>query len=112
MNMPDSKGTSFGWVVAGAGAILIAATFLIGNSSGYSHPGMRSEHAAPAKSSMPEDMPVIVSDDSKTFHVSGCTFIHDKAKSKTISTKEAVRQGYSPCIRCLRKYAAFAKPVE
>ena len=57
---------------------------------------------------MPDAMPVIVSADGKTFQVSGCTFIHDKAKSKTISRGEAVREGYFPVL-CLRKYAVFAK---
>jgi hypothetical protein len=108
MNMPDSRGTAVGWIVAVSGAVIILAIFLIGDSSAYSHPELRSEHAAPAKSSIPEAMPVIVSQDGKTFHVSGCTFIHDK-KPKTISSGEAVREGYSPCVRCLRKYAAFAK---
>ncbi|MGH9512880.1 MAG: hypothetical protein ACRD2U_12170 [Terriglobales bacterium] len=112
MNTSASGGSAFGWIVALAGAILIAAVFLIGDSSASSHPMLRSEHAAPAKSSMPTSMAVVVSDDGKTFHVSGCTFIHDKAKSKTISSGEAAREGYSPCIRCLRKYAAFAKSVD
>jgi hypothetical protein len=108
MNMPDSRGTAFGWIVAATGAVLILAVFPIGDSSAYSHPDLRSEHAAPARSPIPDGMPVIVSDDGKTFHVSGCTFIHDK-KPKTISSGDAVRQGYSPCVRCLRKYIAFAK---
>jgi hypothetical protein len=109
MSMPDSRGTAFGWIVAFPAAMVIVFSFLIAASFCYSSPPLRSEHAAPAESSMPDAMPVVVSDDGKTFHVSGCSFIHDKAKSKTISSEEAVRQGYSPCVRCLRKYAAFAK---
>jgi len=108
MNMPDSRGTAFGWIVAFPAVMLIVFSFLIAASFSYSSPKLRSEHAAPAKSSIPEAIPVIVSPDGKTFHVSGCTFIHDK-KPKTISSGDAVREGYSPCVRCLRKYAAFAK---
>jgi len=47
---------------------------------------------------------VVITEDGKTFHVPGCTFIHDKAKLRTITAGEALREGYTPCVRCLRKY--------
>jgi len=40
----------------------------------------------------------VVSDDGKTFHVPGCTFIH--GKSRMMPVEEAMREGYNPCIRC------------
>jgi hypothetical protein len=65
----------------------------------------------PAKSVMaerghniPPDMLVVVSDGSKVFHVAGCPFIHDKATERTITAKQAMRDGYVPCSRCMRKY--------
>jgi hypothetical protein len=53
---------------------------------------------------IPPDMLVVVSDGSKVFHVAGCPFIHDKATERTITAKEAIRDGYVPCSRCLRQY--------
>ncbi|MGB6813194.1 MAG: hypothetical protein WBE23_09870, partial [Candidatus Sulfotelmatobacter sp.] len=47
---------------------------------------------------------VVVSDGSKLFHVPGCPFIHDKASERTTTAKEAIRDGYVPCTRCLRQY--------
>src|SRR5947209_9564914 len=40
----------------------------------------------------------------KTFHAAGCRFIHDKAHLRTIAAGEAIREGYAPCMRCMRKY--------
>jgi methylphosphotriester-DNA--protein-cysteine methyltransferase len=36
--------------------------------------------------------------------VPGCSFIHDKDKLTTLTAKEALKEGYAPCSRCLRKY--------
>jgi methylphosphotriester-DNA--protein-cysteine methyltransferase len=46
----------------------------------------------------------VVSDGTKIFHVAGCDYIHNKDKVRTITAKEAIQQGYTPCLRCLRKY--------
>ena len=46
--------------------------------------------------------------DSKLFHVAGCPFIHDKNKVRTLTAKEAIDQGYTPCLRCMRKYLNVA----
>jgi hypothetical protein len=42
------------------------------------------------------------------FHVAGCGFIHEKDKLRTITAAEAVRQGYTPCMRCMKKYLVTA----
>jgi len=49
-------------------------------------------------------MNVVVSDGAKLFHVAGCDYIHNKDKVRTLTAKEAIREGYTPCLRCLRKY--------
>jgi hypothetical protein len=49
-------------------------------------------------------MMVVVAEDGKTFHVAGCRFIHDKAKLRTITAGQALREGYMPCVRCMKKY--------
>ena len=46
--------------------------------------------------------------DSKLFHVAGCHLIHDQNKVRTLTAKEAIDQGYTPCTQCLRKYLNVA----
>ena len=64
---------------------------------------MLSEHAQPGHD-IPPDMLVVVSEGAKDFHRPGCDVIHNKDKVRTLTAKEAIRQGYVPCVRCLRKY--------
>jgi len=49
-------------------------------------------------------MIVVVAESGKTFHVAGCPFIHEKSNLRTISAREAEKEGYVPCVRCLKKY--------
>ena len=102
-DMPGSRRSFLGWMVAVAAAILVAGGFEVGRSSAGSGSEMRSEHAQPGKA-VPPDMMVLVAADGKTFHAAGCRFIHDKAKLETISAREAMREGYVPCVRCMSKY--------
>ena len=102
-NMPRNRRSFLGWMVAAAAAVLVAGSFEVGRSSVFSHPELRSEHAQPG-SGVPPDMMVVVSADGKTFHAAGCPFIHDKAHLRTIAAREALRQGYAPCVRCMRQY--------
>jgi Putative zinc-finger len=102
-NMAPARRTFLGWMVAAAAAVLVAGSFEVARSSGFSHLELRSEHAQPGNG-VPPDMMVIVATDGKTFHVPGCPFIHDKARLRTIAAREAMREGYAPCVRCMRKY--------
>ena len=102
-NMPRSRRSFLGWMVATAAAVLVAGSFELGRSSVFSHSELRSEHAQPG-TGVPPDMMVVLSTDGKTFHAAGCPFIHDKAHLRTIAAQEALRQGYAPCVRCMRKY--------
>ncbi|MGA8500640.1 MAG: zf-HC2 domain-containing protein [Candidatus Sulfotelmatobacter sp.] len=90
------------WLVPVAALVLIAGGVLVTNSLTGGRL-MRSYHAEPAKN-IPPDLVVVVSDGSKLFHVPGCPFIHDKASERTTTAKEAIRDGYVPCTRCLRRY--------
>jgi methylphosphotriester-DNA--protein-cysteine methyltransferase len=49
-------------------------------------------------------MLVVVTADAKLFHAPGCGVIHNKDTEKTMTAKEAMREGYVPCLRCMRKY--------
>jgi len=102
-NMPGNRRGFLGWMVAAAAAVLVAGSFELARSSVFSHPELRSEHARPGNGA-PPDMMVVVSTDGKTFHVAGCPFIHDKARVQTIAAREALREGYAPCVRCMKKY--------
>jgi uncharacterized metal-binding protein YceD (DUF177 family) len=53
-------------------------------------------------------MAVVVSAGAKEFHVAGCEFIHNKDKERTLTAGEAEREGYVPCVRCMRKYLQTA----
>lgn len=102
-NMPRQEGTAFGWLVAVAAALLLVGSFEVGDSSAFVRPQLRSEHAQPG-TGVPAEMMVIVAEDGKTFHAAGCPFIHDKARLRTMPASQALREGYTPCVRCMKKY--------
>jgi hypothetical protein len=93
-----------GWAVAAAAAVLLGVSFEIGRFSESGRPAQRSP-LAQAANTVPPDMPVVVSADGKFFHGSAaCPFIHDRDHLRTIAAKEAEREGYTPCTRCMKKY--------
>ena len=100
-----------GWMVAAAAAVVVAGGFELSRSSLFNQPDLRSEHAQ-SGNGVPPDMMVVVSSGGKIFHASGCPFIHDKAHVRTIVAREALKEGYVPCVRCMKKYlqADFASP--
>jgi len=100
--LSPQRGGALGWMVAFAAAVLAVGTFAVGNSSAFNKPPLRSEHAQPGIH-VPPQMMVVVADRGKTFHVQGCEFIHDKTV-RSMPAEEAIREGYSPCFRCMSKY--------
>ena len=102
-NVAPPRRTFLGWVVAAAATVLVAGGFELARSSVSGHPELRSEHANPGNG-VPPEMMVVITTDGKTFHVAGCPFIHDKARLQTITAREAMREGYVPCVRCMKKY--------
>jgi hypothetical protein len=100
--MPQRRGTAWGWMAAFAAAMLVVGTFIISNSAAFVRPALRSPHAQPGIH-VPPEMMVVVAAHGKTFHRQGCDFIHDK-NVRTISAREAMREGYTPCIRCMKRY--------
>ena len=99
---PRTRRSFLGWLVAAAAAALVAGAIELTRSQ-PGPPALRSEHAQPAVG-IPPGMMVVVAEEGRTFHVPGCKFIHDKANLRTIAASEAIREGYAPCIRCLKKY--------
>jgi hypothetical protein len=102
-NMPRSRRNFLGWMVTAGAASLVAGVIAVARASIFSRPELRSEHAQPGNR-VPLDMQVVVSRDGKIFHRSGCPFIHDKAHVETITAREAMREGYAPCVRCMKEY--------
>ncbi|HEY1677584.1 MAG TPA: zf-HC2 domain-containing protein [Candidatus Sulfotelmatobacter sp.] len=90
------------WLIPAAAMVLIAGGIRIASSATVPHP-LRSEHAQPARN-IPSDMIVVVSAGAKDFHRPGCDAIHNKEQERTLTAADAIRQGYVPCVRCLRKY--------
>jgi hypothetical protein len=94
------------WLVPVAALALLAGGLRWANSLTVAHP-LQSEHAQPGRN-IPPEMVVVVSAGAKDFHVPGCDVIHNKEKTWTLTAKEAMRQGYVPCVRCMRKYLQVA----
>jgi len=101
-NIQPSRRSFLGWMAAAAAAVLVAGSIELSRSSLFSQPDLRSEHAQPG-TGVPPDMMVVVSG-GKIFHASGCPFIHDKAHIRTIVAREALKEGYVACVRCMKKY--------
>ena len=90
------------WLVPVAAMALFAGGIHVANSVTVSEP-LRSEHAQEPEG-IPPDMTVVVTADARLFHAPDCGVIHNKATERTMTAKEAMREGYAPCLRCLRKY--------
>jgi len=94
------------WLIPVAALALFAGGLRWANSLSVAHP-LQSEHAQPGHN-IPPDMTVVVSEGAKDFHVPGCDLIHNKDKERTLTAREAIREGYVPCVRCMRKYLETA----
>jgi hypothetical protein len=102
-NIHPTRRTFLGWMVAAAAAVLVAGSFEVARSSISKRGELLSEHAQPG-AGVPPEMIVVVSEEGKLFHASGCPFIHDKAHLRTLLAREAIKEGYTPCVRCMKKY--------
>jgi hypothetical protein len=102
-DMGTARRSFLGWLVTAAAASLVAGAFEVSRLSALTQPRPRSAHA-PGYHRVPPDMMVLAADDGKTFHVAECQFIHGKDRLRTLTAREAEQQGYTPCVRCLKKY--------
>lgn len=101
--MLPNRRNFLGWIVATAATALVVGGFETARSSVLRQPALRSKHAK-YSNRVPPDLQVIVAAYGKTFHVTGCPFIHGKAGLRTIPAGEAEREGYTACVRCMKKY--------
>jgi anti-sigma factor RsiW len=104
-SMPSSRGTAYGWLIAVAALALVSGSFALSRFDASSRTTLRSYHAHPG-TGVPAAMMVEVSAEGKTFHVPGCRFLHEHEKDKVrlVAAEDAIREGYAPCVRCLRAY--------
>ena len=94
------------WLIPVAALALFAGGLRLANSMTFTPP--MKDALAQEGHGIPPDMLVLVAADTKVFHVAGCPFIHNKENVRTLTAKEAVREGYVPCLRCMRKYLDVA----
>jgi hypothetical protein len=102
--MPAPRGNFLGWTLAASAALLLVGALSIGNFVGSKNPTARSALARPAAPTIPAEMKVVIYGDGKTFHTPQCTFIHDRNQARTMTASEALREGFTPCVRCMRQY--------
>ena len=95
------------WLVPVAALALFVGGLRVANSLTGGQRPLQSEHAQTGRD-IPPDMLVVVSAGAKLFHAPGCGVIHNKEKERTLTAKEAMREGYVPCLRCMRKYLETA----
>jgi hypothetical protein len=86
------------WLVSVGVTGALAASAICAAALDRFAPRPLSEMSQPARR-LPERLVAIV-DGGKKFHVPGCPFMH--GKYRMVTPEEAVREGYTPCIRCMR----------
>ena len=105
-SMPPPRGTAYGWLIAVAALALVSGSYAVARFQSPATP-LRSEHAEPG-TGVPPEMMVEVTTDGKTFHAPGCKYLHqhdgEGNSERTMTAAEAIREGYVPCVRCLRRY--------
>jgi len=109
--MPSPKRHWIRWMVLATAAALLVVMFEVGGGTAFREAPLRSVHSHPG-TGVPAELMVVVAASGKTFHVTGCTFLHDKTSLRTITASEAIREGYAPCVRCMKEYlSAEAAPA-
>jgi hypothetical protein len=94
------------WLVPLAALALITGSVRLATSITPSIPA--GSQMAQRGQGIPPDLIVLVATGTKVFHVAGCTFIHNKDEVRSLTAKEALAEGYVPCLRCMRKYLDIA----
>jgi hypothetical protein len=85
------------WLVSVAVTGALAASAVFATALDGFVPQPRSEMSQPARR-LPQRLVAIV-DGGKKFHVPGCPFMH--GKYHMVTAEDAVREGYTPCTRCM-----------
>jgi hypothetical protein len=86
------------WVLSLLASLLIFAAPGLGFTMERHGAPLRQQHSQPA-ANVPA-VTVAVAAEGNAFHDPHCKYIH--GKPELITAEEAVRRGYSPCVRCMR----------
>jgi hypothetical protein len=97
-----------GWLVTLAATGALAALALFTSVQDRFVPEPRAQMSQPARR-MPQQLVAVV-DGGKTFHVPGCPYMH--GKYRMVTPEEAIREGYTPCNRCMHEALRRAGNVE
>ena len=87
------------WLAVIAMLAALAAGYAIVRSQSRGTAVLRSEHSQPAVKAPPGL--VAVTPGGKMFHDPNCKYIHGPIEM--VPAKEAVAEGYTPCVRCMRE---------
>ncbi len=93
------------WLVPVSAVLLIAGMVGYVNFSGSYH-ALKSPHAQPGKN-IPPQLAVVMQPGARIFHLAGCDLIRNDHDLITMTAKDAIAQGFTPCTRCLRKYLSI-----
>ncbi len=91
------KGSWRGWLIAIGLSGAMAASFYLVASHAPSEPRVRAEMSQPARQIQQQLVAVV--DSGKLFHDPRCPLI--QRKYHLVTPEEAIREGYTPCTRCL-----------
>jgi predicted anti-sigma-YlaC factor YlaD len=91
------KGSAVPWLVSLAATGLLAASVLLATVREGTVLPQRSVMSQPTRR-LSQHLVAVV-DAGKKYHVPGCEYMH--GKYHMVPAEEAVREGYTPCVRCL-----------
>jgi hypothetical protein len=94
------------WLIPVAALALVVGGLRIASSIAPKSP--LTPEVAQLERNIPPDLVVVAAPGTRLFHLSGCDLIRGKDNLNTMTAKEAMKQGYVPCTRCLRKYLDVA----
>ncbi len=103
-NIPQTRRNFLGWTVAIAASVLAVGGLELSRSLTHEEPAARSKLARHATLPIPPEMLVVVSAKGKLFHLASCPFILNRQTIRTLTANDALREGFSPCTRCMSKY--------
>jgi Putative zinc-finger len=106
--MPFPRGNAYGWLIAVAAVALVSGSFALARLDSQPFSAVRSYLGKPGVG-VPPEMMVEINADGRTFHVPGCKYLHQhehegEGEVRLVAAAEAIREGYVPCVRCLRQY--------
>jgi anti-sigma factor RsiW len=100
----SSRRAFLAWTLTAAAAVPLALAALSVKKIMPPRQGAQSPAGKPDEHEVPDTVAISKDHDDKVYHVAGCS--HLIGKAKFIAVKEAIREGYTPCVYCIAK----AKP--